>query len=551
MRRWQAFFSLCVLLVIPVCGANAATFRDLAVIEDGSAVPPGDVLQVKMTLYPQDRELKYEIRAYVIPVEMAAPAPPAPDNANGEAPDPEPQLVLTNNEQVRDPEGHYLQVVTMPCPEQTVAYQESFTVAYSDLALAVGVYSLGYEVRVYRGEDLQFSCATPLEKMEITAEPREMRQRIPKVEFSTENREQTFLQDGQLVTEVQPETITTDSFSEGDFVVAVPGGYRRRKEYFAAAPADNASPQENCALAVNMGHQPWNLVQSPPIYFATNRKVNPQAPIKERFTAEEDDHLTCGTMQVNLPLKANHTPGHAEVPQHFWTRLDPQKHFFLEEATNTLTEDELLNVMVHSIESQENDLLIFIHGFDNSFEDAALRIAQLRLDSHFPGQALLWSWASLGEPDKASYDSDEDRAVRAIPLFAAFLRRLASERSRQPNPGDIHLIAHSMGNRVLLGVLNELAADPAFAGTQPLGHIVFAAADEEAATLQLEVQNTSRLSRSRTLYYCMDDWALRISQGFHQNVNRAGQVGRVDNHANQIMAEAKCRKAMKLRAVFS
>ncbi len=30
-----------------------------------------------------------------------------------------------------------------------------------------------------------------------------------------------------------------------------------------------------------------------------------------------------------------------------------------------------------------------------------------------------------------------------------------------------------------------------------------------------------------------------------------GLVGRVDNHANQIMAEAKCRKARKLRAVFS
>ncbi len=28
-------------------------------------------------------------------------------------------------------------------------------------------------------------------------------------------------------------------------------------------------------------------------------------------------------------------------------------------------------------------------------------------------------------------------------------------------------------------------------------------------------------------------------------------LGRVDNHANQIMAEAKCRKARKLRAVFS
>ena len=33
--------------------------------------------------------------------------------------------------------------------------------------------------------------------------------------------------------------------------------------------------------------------------------------------------------------------------------------------------------------------------------------------------------------------------------------------------------------------------------------------------------------------------------------NSSPPLGRVDNHASQIMAEAKCRKARKLRAVFS
>jgi len=351
-----------------------------------------------------------------------------------------------------------------------------------------------------------------------------MRQRIPKREALTVDRERTVLRDGQFVTEVLAETIMLDGFDEGDVSCLVPGGYQRRREYMAAAPSEDASPEENCALAVNMGNLPWWEFRAPAIYFATNRRVDPIAPVKERFTAIEANHLTFGTVRVNLPCKENHSSGSLEVPKHFWNRLDPEKHFFLEETSNILTEQDLLNVMISSIEVQENDLLVFIHGFDNTFEDAALRVSQLRLDSHFPGQVLLLSWASLGKSGLGSYGQDEERSARSIPLFAKLLRKLALDRSRLANPGDIHLVAHSMGNRVLLGVLKALAADPTLAGTQPFGHIIFAAADEEGTTFQLQVQHASQLSRSRTLYYCMEDKALRVSQEFHNNINRAGQA---------------------------
>lgn len=521
MWGWRAFLFLMGLVVLPPAFTPAATFQGLDVFEDGSGTPPGDVLRVRMTLYPEDRELKYEIRAYVIPI--AAGFGPPPGDEGGAPPEAAPRRVRTANRKVRDADGNYLQVVTRPCPRETVAHPESFTVAFADLGLQRGTYRLGYEVRVLRGEVVQFTCASPLDKIEITAEAREMFPRVPHLDPLDITREMVCLQDGQLVTVPRKETILLDSFEPGPVAVMVPGGYQRLREFFAVDPGENPTPEELTAISVNSGRLSWAAHQSPPIYFATNRLIRPQAPVKERFTTEESPTLSYGFVRVNLPQEG-HVPGNIETPKHWWNSLDAKKHFFLEDTTTILPEDEAFRLLAQAFEIKANDLVIFVHGFNNSFEDAAMRLAQLRLDTHFPGQVLLFSWPSVGSATPASYEEDEKRSERATPHLTALLRRLAIQRSATPDPGDIHLIAHSMGNRVLLGALMELSTDPQVKGTQPFGHVVFAAPDEMAQKFALQVKQISGLARTRTLYFCMDDLALRASQQFHNNVNRAGQV---------------------------
>lgn len=541
MCGWRAGLYAIVAFVGFTGATTAATFRGIELVEDGSLVPPGDILRVAMTLYPKDKELRYEIRAYVIPMPPIAPPAPAPDpNGATEAeapapergeiegpPEPDPVLVRTSNPQMQDPKGNYRQVISIPCPERTIAYQEEFTVAFADLALEQGVYQLGYEVTVYRGDSLQFVCATPLGKIEITPQPRAMQQRIPTFEPLVTQEETVVLQDGQLVTQTRPVTLQLKSFELGDTVVSVPGGFVRRREMAFAAPGDgglDSNPKATLSARVNQERAPWAEYRTPLIYFATNRLVVPRNPVQTRFTINEAQAVTYGTVRVNLPQIGNHQRGNVETPKHFWNRLDPKKHFFLEETSNLLSEAEVLQILMNSIKASENDLLVFVHGFDNSFEDAALRIAQLRMDAHFPGQVMLFSWPSLGKAGQAAYREDEKRSERAIPHLAGVLKKLAINRSRLATPGDIHLAAHSMGNRVLLGALMELTRDPEVKSMTPFGHIIYAAPDEVAQKFELEVKATSAFSKTRTLYYCSVDVALIASQLLNMNINRAGQV---------------------------
>ncbi|WP_345977558.1 alpha/beta hydrolase [Sulfurimonas sp. HSL3-7] len=97
-------------------------------------------------------------------------------------------------------------------------------------------------------------------------------------------------------------------------------------------------------------------------------------------------------------------------------------------------------------ELTERDLLIFIHGFNTSFSNAAIRCAQLAHDTNFNGEAIFYSWPSKENP--ATYSKDKDRARENFVFFANFLQDIAGKTDKK-----IHIVAHSMGTYILMNSL--------------------------------------------------------------------------------------------------
>jgi pimeloyl-ACP methyl ester carboxylesterase len=97
-------------------------------------------------------------------------------------------------------------------------------------------------------------------------------------------------------------------------------------------------------------------------------------------------------------------------------------------------------------ELTESDLLIFIHGFNTSFSNAAIRCAQLAHDTNFNGEAIFYSWPSNENP--ATYSKDKDRARENFIFFANFLQSIASNTDKK-----VHIVAHSMGTYILMNSL--------------------------------------------------------------------------------------------------
>ncbi len=249
-----------------------------------------------------------------------------------------------------------------------------------------------------------------------------------------------------------------------------------------------------------------------PIFFSTNRAATSIAVTG--FTGEFQKQLTFGVATVTVPV--SHKAGELETPA-WWNvfadKNDKASYFTLAQIVQ-LRRAEFEGRLENAAQSAKTaELLIFLHGFNVTFEEAAMRAAQFVCDSKFNGIVVLFSWPSQGK--LLGYSGDEERAYSTGDLLATFLSGLGDGPWTR-----VHLLAHSMGNRVML---LGLADNPR--PRLKLGQIVFAAADvfvpmfeEKWAKLQ-----GAGLLRA-TSYASKDDRALLVSSILHSGP-RIGLVG--------------------------
>ena len=172
-------------------------------------------------------------------------------------------------------------------------------------------------------------------------------------------------------------------------------------------------------------------------------------------------------------------------------------------------------------ESRFKDVFIFVHGFNNTFEDAARRAAQMAYDLDFDGTPMLYSWPSQGSA--TAYAIDEAAVGISGRRLADFMETVVAQSGAQR----IHLIAHSMGNRALIEALQTYLAKRAPDSRQHIfGQIVFTAPDVDRDYFTDAIQSLTGSAERITLYASDNDYALRSSQFLH-GAPRAGTAGDV------------------------
>ena len=239
---------------------------------------------------------------------------------------------------------------------------------------------------------------------------------------------------------------------------------------------------------------------------------NPDATTSE----ESFDALDYGICEVSIP--PNHQIGLVEAPSitRFELTEDPEKHVVLKKITRS-DSSEFFNQLNHRLDNGSDEALIFIHGYNVSFNNAVKRTAQISHDVKFQGTPICYSWPSRGGLE--DYTRDMANADWSVVHLQDFLASLF-EKSRA---GKIHLIAHSMGNRVLMQALDRLALQNQT--ETRFGQIVLAAPDVSANDFRQRYSTVIRqMADHVTLYASSRDRALMVSAGVHGH-DRAGLAG--------------------------
>jgi esterase/lipase superfamily enzyme len=224
-----------------------------------------------------------------------------------------------------------------------------------------------------------------------------------------------------------------------------------------------------------------------------------------------------GDCEVSIPNI--HQEGALESPSIFHGELheDPEKHVVLL-AVHPAAKDAFLADLASRVNAaQGKTALVFVHGYNVTFEDAARRTAQISFDIHFEGVPIFFSWPSLGSV--LSYPVDMTNADWAQFDLKAFLLDLADHSGAD----NIVLIAHSMGNRVLASALIEAAAErPGFAAR--VKEVVLAAPDIDADTFRRDLApRLIAAAHGATMYASSTDEALSVSHHYNGEA-RAGDL---------------------------
>ncbi len=188
-------------------------------------------------------------------------------------------------------------------------------------------------------------------------------------------------------------------------------------------------------------------------------------------------------------------------------------------AGSTMRND--VRAKVQRAASYPRQALVFVHGFNVTFDNALLRTAQLAHDLDFDGPAFLYSWPSHGKLAEADYFADQKNALAAADDLRAFLEFVVAN----SGASHVHLIAHSMGNLVLLRALGLLKSGPGWAGLH-IGQVILAAPDMDAQEFAAAIPLLRDVAAGITLYASASDRALIVSRLVNGASNpRAGYVG--------------------------
>ena len=261
------------------------------------------------------------------------------------------------------------------------------------------------------------------------------------------------------------------------------------------------------------------------IFYATNRKPSNEPEVfysGER--AYGDNAIKYGACKVAIPK--NHKKGSIERPL-LGLRIfkDPKEHVYISEVRE-LERGKFFATMNQHLEENASDddmsrhTVVFVHGFNVKFYDAVLRTAQLAHDYGFEGVPVLFSWPSDGQ--LVGYASDREDATWSVQYLENFLLEL-KEKSLTKK---IHLIAHSMGNQVLLGALHQLKlknADELFES------VILAAPDYDSELFRDQVgPGILSLAKNWTIYTSENDAALEISSKVNSVQRLGSPVTQID-----------------------
>lgn len=247
-----------------------------------------------------------------------------------------------------------------------------------------------------------------------------------------------------------------------------------------------------------------------PVFIASTRPNEARVP--GETIADGGAHYS----MTMISVPPGHRAGAIEEPT--FGKPNPAKHFAALGGRNLEPDDFRMQISTYLSGriGSNRDILLYVHGFNTSLDEARFRLAQLVNDGRFGGVAVLFTWPS--KSDLFSYVSDKESATASRDALQKLMRDL----SRVEGVGRVHVLAHSMGAWLAMESLREnaIAGSPDLGGR--LGDVMLAAPDIDLSVFR---QQMARLRGANvSIFVSANDRALNLSSRLAGERPRVGAM---------------------------
>jgi esterase/lipase superfamily enzyme len=244
-----------------------------------------------------------------------------------------------------------------------------------------------------------------------------------------------------------------------------------------------------------------------PIYFATNRKRD----LKQKRVAFGNERTSEGlafggvVVVVPPPAPSASSAGPRNSARGAQPHVSDMRQLAIQPAELS-TADRLVRAARHRLFGARTYLgqaLVFVHGYNVSFDNAIRRAGQLAYDLGFDGPVFAFSWPSREK--LWSYVGDRETAQLSGDDLREFLETVVAETKAKR----IHIIAHSLGNVALNEALFTLAPEALI--KLNIGEMVLASPDLDTDLFLRTYRRVQKRGATSTIYAASSDLALGLS----------------------------------------
>ncbi|MEK4034662.1 alpha/beta fold hydrolase [Methylocystis sp. IM3] len=312
---------------------------------------------------------------------------------------------------------------------------------------------------------------------------------------------------------------------------------RSKESHAPARIARTALACGLCALFAGCASDTWETENSDPSSFLALAGAARQAPLRvpvfvtsmRRDDTNPESRGRAHFSLASVSVPPNHRPGVIERAAFGAARAS--RDFTISSRRN-LEEADFAEEIAEQASSRggaTRDILLYVHGYDISLDEARFRVAQIAVDAGFAGVVALFTWDSVSRSGLFAYEADKESATVARDA----LEKLALDLSRVPSIGRVHILAHSMGAWLAMESLRTLAISghPDLDGR--LGEVMLAAPDID---LGVFAQQLSRVGPEHvSIFVSSTDRALSLSSRIAGNRPRLGAMNPSDPKDRQVL----------------